>query len=143
MPTIPPKDDTQRLAIGLEDVERLDPVLRGRLLQGKVDLTKAIRVGLDRVDALPALEFTCDLLVSAIVCDLIRIYNKEVKDPPCQIYIFKSKTWSRITNHLTLTCVQNGKTILNPLVFTTAKKEEKRLIPPAPSAVVISTTNLL
>lgn len=107
----------ERLAVSLADLDRIDPSIRGSLLAGKLDLTKAIRVGQDRMEDVPAVVFSCDLLTAATVCDILRSHDRKVGDPPTGIYINKATSWSRVINSTVLTVLVDGKARLNPAVF--------------------------
>lgn len=110
-------DRRERLAVALTDLDRVPPEVRTHLLAGRLDLSQAIRVGQDRMEDVPAVVFSCDLLTAAIVCDMLRSNDRKVGDAPTGLYINKNQSWSRITNNTVLTVVINGKAKLNPKVF--------------------------
>lgn len=110
----------ERLAVALADLDRVPPEIRAGLLGGKLDLSQAIRVGQDRMEDLPAVVFSCDLLAAATICDLLRSYDREHGDAPTGLYINRASTWSRITNSTVLTTLVGGKVALNPAVFPSA-----------------------
>lgn len=111
------KQRNERLAVSLTDLDRVPMELRGPMLAGKLDLTQAVRVGTDRVEDVPAVAFTCDLLTAATVCDLLRSNDRKRGDPPTGLYICKDRSWTRITNSAVLTVLASGRVALNPAVF--------------------------
>ena len=117
---IPQDDRREKLAVSLVDLDRVAPALRAGLLGGKLDLSRAIRVGQDRTEDVPAVVFSCDLLTAATVCDILRSHDRQHGDPPTGLYICKDRAWVRVTNDTVLTVVVGGKTRLNPAVFPAA-----------------------
>lgn len=111
---------TERLAINVFCLDRIDPVIRANLLKDKLDLTKPIRTDWDRKDAKDevALVFKCDLLTAATVCDVIRAEDKKAGDFPTRLYLLR-KEWSRIPSYVVLTVMKNDKVVLNPKIFPT------------------------
>lgn len=127
MPIIPSKDHKHKLAIALPDLDRVSSEMRAKLLAGRLDLTQIIRVGQDRMEDVPAVVMTCDLLTAATICDILRSNDRQVGDPPTGLYLLKSTSWSRITNNTVLTVIVDGKVALNPVVFGGTLVEGKPL----------------
>lgn len=117
---VPQEERRERLAVSLADLDRVAPALRAGLLAGKLDLSQAIRVGQDRMEDVPAVVFTCDLLTAATICDILRSHDRQHGDPPTGLYINKDRAWTRVTNGTVLTVIVNGKVKLNPVVFPAA-----------------------
>lgn len=111
-----------KLAVSMEDLERLSPLARAGLTAGRLDLSRIVKVGEDRIKAVPALAFSCDLLTAAKVCDIMRAQDKKVEDKLTQVYVLKDRVWSRVPWNVTLTVArQNGDgrpvVQLNPDIF--------------------------
>lgn len=113
---------SERLAINIDDVLRLDKTTRTQLnLAHILDLEQSVLVAEMEL----AVVFTCPLLQAAITCDIIRCQDLEVKDEPSRIYLLK-RTWVNIPSTQFLTVVQSNimgirKPILNPKVFPPEK----------------------
>ena len=121
MPKIVEEERSEKIALNLFDLERLDPWFRQKMdLKRKLDMDRPIKTDWDRVETKDevALVFTCPLLEAALTCDLIRNYNRSVGDWPVRLYI-KKKSWARVPSYRILTVLENGKAALNPLVFPT------------------------
>lgn len=110
------KEANFKLAINLYDLDRLDPHIRVKLLVGRIDLLKPIKVAKDRVEPEPAVVFNCGLLTAASICDIIRNEDRNNGDFPTRLYIYR-QDWSRIPSHIQLTIVVGGKIVLNPEFF--------------------------
>lgn len=111
-----------KLAISMSDLERLSPSARAGLTTGRLDLSRIVKVGEDRVKPIPALTFSCDLLTAAKVCDIMRAQDVKVGDKLTQVYVLKDRTWSRVPWNVQLTvAVPDGdgqlQVKLNPAVF--------------------------
>lgn len=113
MPQLPKREP--RLAINLLDLDRVDPMIRGMLLGGKLDLTQPIRMDPLRPDEI-GVAFACDDLTAGTICDIVRNHDKKVGDYPTRAYIKRQK-WSRVPGDLLLTLVQEDKVSLNPKLF--------------------------
>lgn len=120
-----------RLAIDLKDLDRLDPVIRTRLLKGRLDLANPIQISKDRAIPDHAIPFSCGLLSAATICDIIRSEDRKSGDFPTQLYIYKT-TWNRIPSHVALTIQVKGSVKLNPTIFPAVAVT---LIIPPPQAV--------
>lgn len=127
----------ERLAIWLDDIDRIAPELRDKLLSGRLDLTQTVRVGrgeLQRHKSVPALVFTCPLLEAALVCDIIRSHDRKAKERPTELYINRGTSWARLIYSAVLTAVVDGKVILNPAVFPNV---EVTVPLPAPKPLIL------
>lgn len=107
----------ERLALALKDMDRMLPEVRKNLLGGKLDLTSIIKAGADRVDSVPAVAFSCDLLEAALVCDNLRSMDRKVGDDPTRIYVLKATAWTLVPERTILTCTDGEKVYLNSEVF--------------------------
>lgn len=109
-----------RLAIWLDDVERLPPQMRLEVYP-HLDLTRVHRVGQgEKNEEQPALAFKCPLLQAALICDVIRNHDRTVGVRPSELYINRSGEefgFRRIVYGDVLTVLVNGKAALNPAVF--------------------------
>jgi hypothetical protein len=65
------------------------------------------------------LPFRCQLITSAMICDLIRIENKKAGDRPVGVYIQRKGRWVKLKDTAVLTWVdkETGQSILSPMVF--------------------------
>lgn len=108
----------ERLAINLCDVTdeaRLSEFMRTTLLGGKLAETW-INVDPRQIDE-AAVEFTCDLLTAACICDTIRTHDRLVKDSPTRVYLRRADAWRRLPGNVLLSIVSDGELKLNPIVF--------------------------
>jgi len=119
------------LAINLWDLDRTPVEVKKQLLSGALDLSSAIRVGAGEEDS--AVMFICGLRKAALICDMLRSYDRSVNDPLARVYINRTYPlgeWVSVPSTVPLTIVHtldNRKDLLlNPRVFPT----EHRLIPP-------------
>lgn len=116
-----------RLAINVHDPDRLDDVTRQSLL-GPVSFVRPL-IWVDKnVEDEQALEFACDLLTAATVCDVIRMHDKKAGDVPCRVYVMRQRharqldavnpsTWVKLPADALLTIISGGRCILNPKLF--------------------------
>ena len=110
---------TERLAIAVAcataAVDRGD----AKLLAGRIDIAKVLRVGQgEKIDDVPAVAFCCELLEAATVCDLLRSNARRLKQPPPELYLSKGgERWARVTYDAVLTMVSAGKLKLHPKAF--------------------------
>ncbi len=77
----------ERLALNLFDCDRIEPIVRQMMLGGKLVL-EPIRVDPQRGDEV-GVEFSCDLLTAAALCDVIRSHDRELGDRPTRVYVFR------------------------------------------------------
>lgn len=111
----------ERLAINLADLDRVDQLIRDILLRGKLDATQAIWTDKSKMDEV-AVAFTCDLLTAACICDTIRTHDRNAKDYPTRVYIFR-RAWSKVAGDALLSLVEDGEVVLNPALFNVQEIE--------------------
>lgn len=117
---------SEKLAINLYDLDRLPPEMRIKLLKGRLDLNKENIIDYEytttningekekRVEK--GSQFTCDLLAAALVCDIIRSYDRSVGDIETRIYLNKGDgIWTKLSKNAIL--VVSGGKKLNPKYF--------------------------
>lgn len=128
----------ERLAINLFDLDRVDPTIRGILLGGKLELSRAnvIKVDKTKPDE-TAVEFTCGLLSAASICDTIRSHDMQAKESVTRVYIFRGRVWVKLGAKDLLTIVQDDSVRLNPVIFPPLPEESGPGVPLEPEAVVI------
>jgi hypothetical protein len=119
-----------KLAISLSDLDKIPSALRQKVMVGRIVLVK--KEGIDGVvkepkviailDKEPVVELKCEneqaLLSSAIVCDIIRNYNRSHSESISRVYLCRTK-WSKIGSEVLLT-VKEGNTsrwVLNSEIF--------------------------
>ena len=102
-------------------------MIRDMLVAGKLRGVP-IRTNKERIDE-AAVEFSCDLLTAACICDSIRQRDRRSKVHPCRVYVCRDVAWVRQTGNVELTIVgdksperPNGVVKLNPAVFASARK---------------------
>ena len=100
------------------DLDRLAPQLRSSVVAPRLDLTKPIDMSYDRKNETEvAVQFSCDLLSAAIICDTLRSHDRAAGDTPTRLYLFK-KAWTRIASHVVLTTQDDdGRCRLSHEVF--------------------------
>lgn len=135
MPRIDADDPIQsngreRLAVNLADLDRVDPTIRGILLGGKLDATRAVVTDKGRMDEI-AVAFTCDLLTAACCCDTLRTHDRKVGDYPTRVYVFR-RAWTKIVSSALLTLIEGDKVVLNPALFDVDEIEPGTPTPPKP-----------
>lgn len=113
---------TERLAVNIYDLDRVNPTLRASLVAPRLDLTKPVDMSWDRKsDDETAVAFSCDLLSAAIICDTLRSHDRAAGDSPTRIYLFK-KSWTRVASHVVLTEMVDRVCQLSPDVFVVEVK---------------------
>lgn len=105
----------ERLAVNVLDLDRVDPLVRARMLLPNLAPDKVVRPFEKEPDE-TGVEFCCDLLQAALVCDLLRNHDRQLGDAPTRVYLRK-RVWSKVSPSTLLTTVRNGKAVLNPEVF--------------------------
>jgi hypothetical protein len=113
----------ERLAIDIADLDGIELVTRQRLLADYV-VDTAIEV--KRGDW--ALEFTCELLPAAAICDTARQIR------PIKVYINRGQGWSKVKDDVRLAILESGRLILNPAIFPRSNAGE--VVLPAPAEKV-------
>src|ERR1700677_432323 len=90
----------ERLAISFVDFKQIDVSVRQRLLAGRLDLSRPVRVlessGREGFKPSPALAFSCPLLSAATACDLLRCEDRRQKRKPCRVYLLRAKIWVKM-----------------------------------------------
>lgn len=110
------KEPNFKLGINLEDLDRIDPIMRQRLLHKRLDLENPVRIATNSLEV--AIPFVCNLRDAATICDIIRSEDRKAGDAPTRIYLKNgTRDWKR-TSPNTLFGVQvKGQLHLNPQVF--------------------------
>lgn len=106
-----------RIAINLFDLDRLDKEVLRMLLGGKLKTSGAIRTDPKRNEEV-AIEFSCDTLTAASICDTIRGHDRRNGIQPTRCYLMRNDVWIRLSSATDLTIVVNAKVLLNPAVFS-------------------------
>lgn len=98
------------LALNIADLTRVDPLIRGMLLQGKIMRGEApIWTDKSRGDEC-AVRMCCDLLTAATTADVLRSNDRKVGDHPLRTYISRDGiTWTKLPHSAVLTEVINGR----------------------------------
>lgn len=113
------KERSETLAINLFDAEKLHPLILGKLLKGKVDLTKPI--WLDRNDEKETIIlFVCSLLEAALIVDMLRSEDRRMERSITRCYLRRKEVgkWYKLTEDTILTRVgDDGHSILFPGMF--------------------------
>lgn len=111
----------ERLAINLFDLDRINLTIRGMLLADKLDASRAIPMDRDRGDE-RAVEFSCDLLTAATVCDTIRSHDRKAGEAPTRVYLWRG-SWSKLGGSVVLTQLMgDGRCRLSPEFFASEPK---------------------
>lgn len=129
----------ERLAINLFDLERIEPHVRRLLRLGELLGREPIRVDAERPDEV-GVEFACDLLQAACLCDVLRLGDRNGGRYPTRVYLHRERAWTRLPGHAVLSVVdprdadRTGRpepVLLNPQWFAPLPAE----LPPPPPAV--------
>lgn len=117
--TEPPRPTTAELAVNLADLDRLREDTRHTLLAGKLATDSLVRPTPDARDV--AVRFTCDTTEAALLCDLMRSYDKSGGDRPTRVLIRADadSPWRKVPDNENLTYVDSKAylTRLNPRLF--------------------------
>ncbi len=117
MPT-PIAIEEHRIAIAVDDVLRMEPLLRSNLVGGRLSKTHVrIEQGDSRV---AAVEFTCPAIEAAAICDVIRDQDRDAEESPSRVYVWRGKTWSRVPADVELVVGEfaaGEQPVLNPKLF--------------------------
>lgn len=105
-----------RIAINLDDLDRMPDVIRRKLLAGKVAV-KPIRV--NSINDETAVPFTCDDLTAACICDLIRSNDAKLEETPTRVYLKRGAGWNRLRTEDSLSILIDGRPMLSPALFGT------------------------
>lgn len=128
----PTDERREKLAISLEDTDRLTDATRQKFLAGRLEVVRWLRLG----EGEGAVQFTCDLLTAATICDILRSHDRECGDEPTRVYVNRGgDAWTRVPGATVLTAVgPDGAVTLNPATFPTRPTAEAAA-PPRPRAV--------
>ena len=118
------RGDSERLAFELACIDRIPADLSLKLgLANKLDFTETIAATGSHGPA-PAVVFKCSLLEAAVVCDLVRSYDRRMRNPISGVFVSRNGgVWVRIQNWMQLTLKEpdpdSGKerVVLNPRAF--------------------------
>lgn len=132
-----PISSGERLAINLIDIDRLSPTIMRAVIVPHT-IKKAVQVGEAVSDV--GIEFSCDLLHAATICDVIRSDDRKMGDPITRIYLFNGRSWKKLPDEAILTRVDIGadqrvSTPLQGLVLSLSPKyfETPAVAPKAPT----------
>ena len=108
-----------RLAVSLEDLDRVPLGVRSQLLGGRLDLENLIPDAEQRRQVMvPAVEFCCDLLVAASIVDIMRSWDRAVGVEPIRAYVSVGGSWwSRVPGNRILALTGEDGARLNPTIF--------------------------
>jgi hypothetical protein len=127
----------ERLGINLADTLRILPEIRGMLLTGKLYIDQSHLIWVDKniIDD-KCIPFACDLLQSAVICDIIRQHDRRDGKYPTRVYICRQSAWERIPSDAVLTIVEededgNKQCVLNPRIFPLEVVLAEPIIPEA------------
>lgn len=119
----PPAESLERLAILLDDIEGLDPVMRTKLFgPGLCRLDLDSRVNVEGVGAVLVLKGP--LLQSALIVDLALSHSREEGTQAPRFYLDKGQGWKAVSIKQPLTLLLRGSTVLNPAVFDVQLESE-------------------
>lgn len=104
---------TERVAVALEDLDRLDKQFKLNLLAGRLDLSTIV----EPAKGVACVVFSCDIISAAIVADLIRSDDRKNARTPSAIYMERNTVWSAMKPDDVWTVVVNDLIHLNPLIF--------------------------
>jgi len=135
----------EKLAINLFDLERLDPLLRAKLLKGRVeqDRNRLVVTSFKGLDDLSKeakqlimqqrtfLLFICPLREAAQICDIIRNEDRLEGRPTTHVCLqsnlqgnlqslqslHKDGAWVILDDDVSLCSISAGRCVLNPAVF--------------------------
>jgi hypothetical protein len=102
----------ERLAVSLEDLDRVLPNLRAKV----APLLVKDKARLVRAEDCAAVEFGCELLMAAAVIDLLRDHDRAAGDAPTRAWVFR-KAWTRVSGTLPLTKMAGAQLRLNEEAF--------------------------
>lgn len=120
----------ERLAISLFDLDYISPMLRTKLLSGRLDLRRenVIRANGESIME-TGIPFTCELLLAATACDMIRSENRREGDRIVRVYLNRGNGWVKVSSNTILTIPIDGELHLNPEVFPSARESLPDMAP--------------
>lgn len=102
-----------QLAIHLDDLDRIDSIIRQKMFKDRLNLVDPVTVN-DGV----ALAFSCSLLTAATLADIIRSEDRKAGDMPTRIYLRNgSGNWEAVPKNAIFTVTVKGNIHLNPGLF--------------------------
>lgn len=104
-----------RLAIALEDLDKVDPIARQKMLAHRLDLENPIRITSKICDA--AVTFCCKIVDAALICDILRSEDRKAGDTPTRIFLDKGEGWKAVPSNAVFTVEVRGSIKLNPQLF--------------------------
>lgn len=119
----------ERLAINLLDItdeRRLPELVRHAMLLHELLRSEPIQIDRERFDEV-AVEFNCDLLRAACLCDWIRIRDREAKVYPTRLYLFRQRAWLKLPGDAVLAIVGGEVAYLNTRWFAPLAEQIARL----------------
>jgi len=123
----------ERLAINVYDLERADEPFLRRLELRKRLIDRPISMDEDKKEPdvkNVALEFSCDLLTAASICDVIRSHDQRSGDYPTRVYIFRKSAWSQLSQSAILVETVDDEMRLSRKVFPQEINVEDLIPPP-------------
>lgn len=114
-----PVERLEQLAVSLQDLARLDPLLRAKLLKGRLEAAFDPFLAEHAKDSVAVL-LPVPLLTAAAVCDMLRSWDRELGDRPTRLWLRPrpEASWRRLPSHVVLTAIKDGTVILNPRWFS-------------------------
>jgi hypothetical protein len=122
----------ERLAANIADLSRLDNLMRGILLSGKLAERHVITDKSQCDEA--AVELTCSLLTAATTLDIIRDYDRRAGRHPTRTYLRRAVAWVKLPGGAMLSIVEDGVK-LNPAIFP--PDESHIYVKPIPRSVEV------
>lgn len=114
----------ERLAVNFRDLDRIDDDIRLMALSGSLN-----RKPLKMKDGEVGVEFNCDPLLAAELCDTIRTNDRIAGQEVTRVYLFDGETWVKVSAKAFLTVTINETRTLNPDVFASAERRGVQVVP--------------
>lgn len=121
-----------RVGLSIFDLDVVHPVVRKRLLGGKLALSKDQTALVDGDAVVP---LTCGLLEAAVVADLLRGECRRVGEKVPRAYLSSAQAWRRLPEDAVLTEMTDGRPELSDRWFP-PKPGEVEFLPPEFGPVV-------
>lgn len=97
-----------RVAINLQDIQRISTINRIVLFQGRINLDKPLPIRWDgRIEI--AVEFTCDELYALCYAEQLRFIDRKAGRVPTRVYVMRDKAWLRVYGNTPLVELKDGK----------------------------------
>lgn len=104
---------TERIALTLSDLDRMDDGLRRKLLGQRLELTPV------RADDV-IIPFACPALEAAMTADIIRGMDRKAGERVTGVWLDRGKGWRKLASDAVLSVKVDETFILNPAVFNDA-----------------------